>query len=227
MKKFIAALLAAALCAGLACPALASGFVSSIGAKPAPEVGGAVLEEEGKKTEDVTICVVVTSISQANNKETDVHQESRDLLLEVYAQIRDGEADLPIGSDYVVRELVSVDLSAEECVGEDHGHDEAMEKVTTAITVTFQLGLDGSVEVVVLVYSAGSWQQVAAQNNGDGTVTCVLEELGPVAFCVKAEEEEIVSPGTGDNGVVRWAALFILSVAALAALPALRRREDR
>lgn len=102
MRKAICLLTAMILCMGLIFPAFALDFVPSISYKPTPEVGKAILElltpseeqPEEKETIDIHGCIVVTSVTQAEEKTTDITQEDRDLLLNVYAELSVGNMDL-------------------------------------------------------------------------------------------------------------------------------------
>ena len=42
-------------------------------------------------------CVIVTTVEQAKKKETDISQEDRDLLQEIYEKLVDGSMTLPVG----------------------------------------------------------------------------------------------------------------------------------
>lgn len=108
MRKGICLLLALVLCAVLVSPAFAVDFVPSITYKPTPDVHNATLviprpadatvpegdPVEETEQEHVGGCIVVTSIIQAEEKTTDIAQEDRDLLLDVYAKLADGSMDL-------------------------------------------------------------------------------------------------------------------------------------
>ena len=104
MKKIIALILALVLILAVAAPAFAaSTFVPSISYKDGPEI-----EDAEMNGENVGDCIVITSIQQAKDKSTDIYQEDRDLLLEVYEKLNSGEMKLPIEEDHVIRELLDV-----------------------------------------------------------------------------------------------------------------------
>lgn len=108
MRKGICLLVALILCAALVCPAFAYEFVPSITYKPTPDLGQVKLvislpaeetQEPGETApayEEIHVdgCIVVTSITQAEEKTTDIAQETRDTLLDVYAKLSDGSMDL-------------------------------------------------------------------------------------------------------------------------------------
>lgn len=113
MKRMVCLFAAMLLCLGLISPAYATGsvFVPSVTYKETPPVQDAVLNipvdvieklpedyhvdmeklekviEDEHLKEKLETCVVVTSIQQAKEKTTDIFQESRDLLLDLYEQI--------------------------------------------------------------------------------------------------------------------------------------------
>ena len=226
MKKVLCMLMALVLAVSLAVPAFAADtFVPSITYKDGPDVDNGSMNGER-----VTTCLVVTSISEAKDKSTDITQEERDQLLDLYAKLDSGKMKLPIANDqYVVRELVDVSYSAIGCVV-DHDHEEWLKKDGNTATIDFDLGVPGGTEVVVMVYTGEEW--VAAEqvtNLGGGIVRVVFEDLGPVAFCVK-EEAQAPSPDTGDTGgqrVLLWGAVAAGSVAALLILFVLLKRSKK
>lgn len=196
-------------------------FVPSIPYKDGPDI------EEGEMDgEDVGDCLVITTITEAKEKTTDITQEARDLLLEVYEEIKNGDMELPLDEDYVVRELVDVSWKETTCVEPEHGHKEWLEEEDTTLTVTFDLGVGPEEEVIVLVYINGEWvEAVSVINNGDGTVTVVFEDICPVAFCV---EKRYAPPQTGDetgNKLYFFAALMGAAILGLIGLLVWRKKQ--
>lgn len=176
-------------------------------------------EQEPEHTglrEELKTCVVLTSIQQAREQTTDIFQESRDILLDLYEEISETSLivrDDPEGEtapdaagetkpaeamklffhdeEFVIREMVDVSLRRGDCVETTHYHEEVLEIQGVTISVDFDLGVGPDVEVVVLTYREGKWTQVEkVTNNGDGTVTCVFEHFCPVIFCVPASTLE-------------------------------------
>ena len=84
MRKICALALALLLLAALAVPCFAAEneFAPSVGYKDGPEIDKAETDKE-----EVTPCLVITSILQAKEKKTDISQPDRDLLLEVYEKL--------------------------------------------------------------------------------------------------------------------------------------------
>ena len=211
MKKVISLIVALALCASLACPVFAAGqtFVPSIGYKDGPEIVEA--DPYGE-------CLIVTSIDQAGKKTTDIAQEDRDLLLEVYEKLDKGTMKLPLEGDYVIRDLVDVSWMKTACVDAGQGHKEWLEEDNTQVEVTFRMGVKKNVDVIVLVYVDGEWVPAeSVKNNGNGTVTVKFEDICPVAFCVN---RNVIpdAPQTGDVNSLYLALFGGLMVASAAGL---------
>jgi cytochrome c-type biogenesis protein CcmH/NrfF len=225
MKKIIALILALVLILAVAAPAFAAGtFVPSISYKDGPEI-----EDAEMNGENVGDCIVITSIQQAKDKSTDIYQEDRDLLLEVYEKLNSGEMKLPIEEDHVIRELLDVSFKVNPCVENDeHIHREELLKSGVTMVITFDLGVAKDANVIVMSYYEGAWERIASvTNNGDGTVTCVFEHFCPVAFAV--EEEKVDGPAqTGDilgQNLMLWIVLMVVSMAAIVALNGYRRKQ--
>ena len=223
MKKIVALILALVLCLAVAAPAFAAGtFVPSVSYKDGPEIEDA--EMDGQK---VDACLIVSSVADAKNKTTDIGQDDRDQLVEVYDALLGGTMKLPIEEDHVIRDLVDVSFAETGCVGQNHGHKEWLAQPGNTVTVTFDLGVAKSEEVFVMVYVDGQW--VPAEkviNNGDGTVTVVFEDICPVAFCV-ADDKEDGPAQTGDMAgqeIFQWIVIMIASVISMVALTVHRRK---
>lgn len=224
MRRIVCLMTVMLLCVTLILPGVASAdtFVPSVTYKDGPTIESAELESE-----TVTDCVVVTSILAAENKTTDIYQESRDLLLDVYAKLSDGSMKLPLEGNYVIRELVDVSYKVSTCIEPGHTHSEQLAVEGVTIAVKFDLGIGKDTDLEVLHYHDGAWQSVeSATNNGDGTVTCVFEHFCPVAFCV--EETVTDTPAqTGDPAGQRlglWLGAMVISAAAIVALVIGRRK---
>lgn len=229
MKKVLCLLISLVLCIGMVMPVLAAenNFVPSVTYKDGPGVTDATMNDE-----DVDDCVVVTTIEEAENKSTDISQDDRDLLLEVYEELKNGNMELPLEDDYVIRDLVDVSFEYEDCREiEEHGHkDEKLKEEGVTLTVTFELGVGPYEDVVVVAYIDGQWVAIEdVTNNGDGTVTCVFEDICPVAFAVK-EKSGANNPATGDqtgNQMVFFVGAMVLSAAGIVALLATKARKAR
>lgn len=242
MKKLMSIVLILVLCLSLACPVLAAEdtFVPSIGVKDGPEVVpgtdedgnpyvARVVDEEEQALDLVEEgCLVVTPVSQAETSE-EIPEDSRDTLLDVYNQLVDGSMELPYDKfeedldpdKMVVRELVDASWLCEE-------HPELVSEVGVYVEIVFDLGVGEDTDVYVMAYVNGEWVPiVSAVNNGDGTVTCLFEEICPVAFSVYAGSST-GNTETGDTAnLTLWIALLAISAVGLTAVLVLRRRVVR
>ena len=221
MRKAISLLVAMVLCIGVVCPVFAATntFVPSIGYKDGPDIIDG--EPHGG-------CLIVTTIPQAEDKTTDIYQEDRDLLLDVYKQLDEGTMKLPIPDDYVVRDLVDVSWRKTTCVEAEHGHKQWLEKEDTQVKVTFDLGISKGAEMIVLIYLNEEWIPVkSVTNNGDGTLTVEFEDICPVAFCIN-RNDITEPPKTGDDmgqSVLLFAGLMIASLIGMIVLFGIRRKK--
>ena len=225
MKKVVC--LAAIFCVfmTLLCPAFAEEgtFVPSISYKDGPKI----LEGE-ISDEDVTSCLVITSLKAAEEKSTDIHQDSRDLLLQVYKDLESGEQKLPIEDDYIIRELVDLSWKQTACIEVPHTHEEDLKKEGVTVTVNFELGVSAREELVVLIYHNNEWQEVGAVvNNGDGTATVEFEDICPVAFCVKTDKGNHPTGDIASETMLLWIVLMIVSTAAIVVMTVNRRKYMR
>lgn len=236
MKKVILLLTVAALCLCLATPAMAAmtglniTFVPSITYKESPEIDDAEIEKDDGEKEKVTDCVVITSIPEAKDQSTDISQEERDTLVDLYEKIVEGEIELPIDKDDVVRDLVDVSFEYEDCVL-DPEHDDKEKEVNETdktLVVIFELDVDPATDVEVLTYYDGKWVPAKkVTNNGDGTVTVVFDVIGPTAIIVDGDGG-YENPKTGDpagNQLYLWVGLMVASAAAIVALTVVKAKK--
>lgn len=215
MKKLICLLVALIMCASLVLPVLAAEnqFVPSSSYKDSPDVTDAKLDGE-----DVDQCVIVSTVEQAKKKETDISQEDRDLLQEVYEALKDGSMTLPLDFDYVIRDLVDVSFEHDDCREiDEHGNKpQKLKPEGVTLIVTFDMGVGAYETVTVLTYIDGQWVPVkSVTNNGDGTLTVVFEDICPVVFVVE-QAENIPTPPTGDTAG-KWLILAVSMMAISAA----------
>lgn len=182
--------------------------------------------------EGIDQCVVVTSIAQAKDKSTDISQEDRDLLLDVYAKLEDGSMVLPLKGENVIKELVDVSFEYEDCrLLEDHNHkDEILAQEGVTLTVGFNMGLKQDAPLVVLTYVNGEWVQVEKTEIGaDGVVTCVFEDICPVAFVLMeeaAEAEETEAPWTGDV-IMKWVVVMAVCAVGIVVVLVLMKKQRK
>ena len=219
MRKIICLLCVLVLCMSLACPVFAAQntFVPSITYKDTPDIDDA--QQNGENTGS---CLVTSSIDDARaagDKATEDQQE----LLDLYAKLDNGTMKLPLEGNFVIRDLISVTFDQVGCIDPSHGHEEWLAQPGNCIDLTFDLGVSRGTDVQVLVYKDGQWTPAEdVVNNGNGTVTCTLEDLGTIAFCVENAKD---IPKTGDNGVILWVAVMAVCAAAAVSVLALRRKD--
>ena len=222
MKKVLCAILALVMCVAMAMPVFAAEneFVPSITYKDGPEI-----IEVNRDNDDITACVVLTSIMDAKNKSTDVRQSNRDLLLEVYEKLATGKMSLPLAKNYVIQELVDVDFKLNACINAGHSHEEDLNKENTVLSITFKTNISAMANMVIMQYKGGEWKNLETTNNGDGTFTCTFDDFCPVAFAVEKNTGNI--PQTGDalgEQMGLWIGLMAASAAALVVVSVKRRR---
>lgn len=225
MKKLICIAAVLAISLTLACPAFAAEdtFVPSISYKDGPAINQAVMGEE-----DVAGCLVVTSLKGAADKTTDISQEARDLLLDVYAKLDSGEMELPLEEGYIIRELVDVSWKQSACEDAGHAHKAEHEKEGVTVSVDFDLGIDADDGLLVYAYRSGEWKPIEAVTvNSDGTVTCVFEHFCPVVFCFKDNTDNDPTGDITSESLLLWFVLMAVSVAAIVVMTADRRKHMR
>lgn len=185
MKKTISLVITLTLCISFVIVAFGAenNFVPSITYKDAISVISAVMDGE-----DVSECLVVTTLKEASEKSTDITQEDRDTLQQVYKDLKEGTTELPIDENYVIRELVDLSFKYDSCrkIKEHGAKDHKLGKDGVILTVDFDFGISANEEVMVWVCIEGEWKEIErVENNGDGTITCDFGDICPVAFAVK------------------------------------------
>lgn len=237
MKRILAILVAAMLCVSCAVPALAAEttFTPSVTNKPAPDIVpgedpegdpiiGVLYDDEGQIISYVEEpCLVVTPVSEADTS-TEIPEDARQLLLDIYSKLTNGEMTLPYekydpdmnSSNMVIRDLFDASFLCAD-------HPELLAEDGYTLELTFDLGVKAGVEVVAMTYVDGEWSPiVSTKNNGDGTVTCVFDAICPIAFSVEAAAEPPVQ--TGDVGNMSlWGLVAVIALVAIVALTVIYR----
>lgn len=223
MKKVLCILGALLICVSLAAPAIAATgtFVPSISYKDHPDASDPELcDPDGNTIEEIPgECLIITSVQEAQNgTETGISDEDREILLDVYQQLEDGSMKLPYeedAEDMVIRDLLDASMYC------DHPHNTELPKPDVCIKITFDLGVDPDEDVIIMAYVDGEWIMAESViNNGDGTVTVILEDICPIAFSVKADRQ-VSPPRTGDEfgrNLGMWVAIMVGSAAAIVVL---------
>lgn len=224
MKKVLSLAITLAMFMSLTISAFAAEntFVPSITYKDGPDISSAEMDSN-----DVSKCLIFTTLKDAEEKRTDITQDERDTLQKVYEDLKDGTTTLPTDDNYVIRELIDLSFKHDECREiEDHGHkDQKLKEAGITLTTDFDLGVSQNDEVLVFVYIDGEWQSIeSVKNNGDGTITCVFEDICPVAFAVK-QPAASMAPQAGDTQhTLLWIGLTVAAAVALLALSLFRRK---
>ena len=230
MRRIFAVLFVLLVSIGSVLPVFAANgdFAPSIEYKDGPTVVSGSLGEE-----DVTKCLVVTTVLTAINKSTDVSDEVRQRLLDLYEQLtrENDPMKLPLKYDYTILELIDISYHYSECSEDrDHGHkgtrggsDNMMLNVCLKLDVSLEAGAK------VLSYDNGQWGVLPFETLEDGAISFVVEKEGPVAITVPRGYTGD-TPQTGDqigNNLVLWVILLSVSAAALVAVTVLAKRKVR
>ena len=230
MRRVLSVLFVLLICVGTVLPVFAANgdFTPSIEYKDGPTLVSGSLGEE-----HVTKCLVVTTVLTAINESTDVSDEVRQTLLDLYKELSnpDSSMKLPLDFDYTIIELIDISYHYSVCPeGRDHGH-----KVTRSgsdnmmLTVAVKPSVPMSVGAKVLSYDNGQWRVIPFETLEDGAISFVVEKEGPVAIAVPRGYTEN-PPQTGDqagNQLVLWVTLMTVSVAALVVVAVLAKRKVR
>ncbi len=244
MKRIIACIVALMVCASMVLPVAAAPFTPSVTYKPCPNIvpvqdpdgrpAQGVLLDDDQILEYIYNCLVITPVSEAEDSE-DIPQAAKELLLDIYKKLKDGTMKLPydkLGDDVDPNKMAIRDLfdASFLCEGITDGVDHAKQLDEDGVTLklTMDLDVDDDEKVYAMVYVDGQWEPVVSTvNNGDGTVTCVFEDICPVVFCVENEETETpdkpqkppVQTGdpAGDN-LLLWAVLGSVCLVAVVVL---------
>lgn len=227
MKKLICFSVMLVLCLTMVCPAFAeeSEFVPSIGYKDHPDIVGDVeLVDPENKVIDVVPeeCLVIVPIADILNKtDEELTDDEKKVFEELYNKLSDGSVNVPYpdgNPNKVIRDLFYSKLICEDRRVE-------LEKDDVHIQITLDTGVDEDETVTVMVFDGEEWIPAEkVENNGDGTVSVVIDVLGVVSVSVPNGGN---TPITGDNSssaTLLWVILMVASAAALVVVIVLRRK---
>lgn len=238
MKRIISAGILVALCAMMILPVLAAEFVPSITYKDDPSlvtsvdgdgnvVIGSIVDAQGNVLDYIhEHCLVVTPLAKAK-KSTLIPDDAEELLLDVYADLKGGDMEIPysqLQSELENKKMVIRELFDASWLCQDHPEIVAPQGVH--VELTFNLGVGKDTEVYAFTYKNGAWNNIVSiVNNGDGTVTCVFEDFCPIAFAVPYGSDKPPAQ-TGDPAdIALWGSLMAVSAIALVAVLVLSRRK--
>ncbi len=236
MKKTLCLITVMALVLALACSVCAAqdDFVDSITYKGAPALVfdldgniGTLYDVNGQVIDKISPeCLVITSIADVD-KSDKIPEDARKELKEVYAALMDGSMELPYETDQdmVIRELIDASWL---CAGSEEDHEAMLAPEGVTLELTFDLGVDKDTNVVVMTYIDGKWAPiVSVKNNGDGTVTCVFEEICPIAFSVPVKDNTPPAQTGDQTDLTLWISIMCASALALAAVVVLFLRKNK
>jgi len=222
MKKVLSILLVVVTMLTFSVTALAANveFVPSIENKGAPTVV------------DSNVTVVVTPVGEAE-KSTTIAAEAKAALLKAYDELSAAGASLSAlckDLDAAVAAALGEGKTANNLVVRDL-FDVTATNLTagTALNVTFKLNVAADQYVAAMVYNNGAWSVVKAVNNGDGTVSCTMDNAGAVALMVPSTASTTPggAPETGDNSnLTLWVSVMAVSLAAIVALVVFNRKRS-
>lgn len=237
MKNLMSIIVVLMFVMAMTCPAFATEdtFVPSISEKEGPKIVAdedgnvGVIEDEDGNVIDLVPgpCLVITPIAKVDES-TMIPEDARELLKDVYEQLITGEMEIPAekldpdieGDEIVIRDLVDLSWLCEE-------HPEMLEPEGVTLRITLDVAIDPEDLLYVMVYIDGEWQPIVEViNNGDGTVTCVFEELCPVAFII-AEDRDVPSTGMMEGDLLFWTILMVSAAAVMVVVVAFRPRERK
>ena len=208
MKKVLCSLLALVVLAALALPVLAAGddFVPSITYKDAPEIVvtedelgneiAAIVRNEAGEVVDYVYTAELVSSSVAKIEESEkLTADEKTLLRNVYNKITSGEMKLPYEKvesvkeqTMVIRDLIYITIRDVSPLSDsDVVEVTLLSNEKTRWEISFNLGVEANTNVVAMTYNNNEWTPAhKVVNNGDGTVTCTLDNLGVLALSVPA-----------------------------------------
>lgn len=235
MKRVISIAIAVMMMLSLATAVFAAEgtFTPSVTDKGAPEFVadanskiGEIIDASGNVIADITLeCLAATSVAEAATS-TEISEAAKNTLIAVYNGLNDGSMKLPaekLAADLQSNEVVVRDLFDLSCVCE---HAELLNAEGNSLRVTFEVKGLGEKPIYAMTYKNGEWNPIAnIVNNGDGTVTCTFDHLCPVAFILTNSNSN-----TGDmsyGNMIFWSVAMVVSMAALAAVVIIRRKEVR
>lgn len=213
MKKITALLIALTLIVAMACPAFAdtntNKFVPSVsykddldfeefhdveGYEGTSPVIGIIRDADGNVAGYVTAgCLQITSLGDVLDETKTVDEEICQLLEGIYNAMLSGEMEIPYekhdetlnGDNMVVRSLFDLRFLCED-------HKAMLEQEGYTLEVRLNVGIEADVTVYAMYYDeeAEEWNPiVSSENNNDGTITCVFDQLCAVEFSVESAEE--------------------------------------
>ena len=206
------------------------------GTDPAPDdkviVGEIVDKENDEVVKDIyDEHLIVTPVAGAGES-TEIPEEAKDQLLDIYDQLVEGTMEIPYEkidpsinpSDMVIRDLFDVSSV-------DNENNQLVLEENMSVKVTFDLGVGSDVEVYCMTYINDEWvPAISVLNNGNGTVTVIMDAFGPVIFSVEGTGSVTPPPQTGDQFGAQlplWIAVMAVSAVGLFAVLVIGNRKKQ
>ena len=264
MKKLISFIMVMAvmLVSSVSVMATEVDFVPSISNKGAPEIV-VTYDENGKMVIGILFdgrggvvsteyeeCIVITSVNDVKNS-TKIPEDAKKELLKVFEELNEDGAKLSeicpelddivkdeLGDDWTADDLVVRDLF--DITGLCEELKVELPKDGNTLELKFNLSLPKDAFITAMAYVDGKWQPIVeTKNNGDGTITCVFEEICPVAFLTTGSGTATNTPSidtnvnpdvvvTGDtvNRIILWSVVILMSLSVMAAMIIYNRKRN-
>lgn len=264
MKKLLSLIMVITVMLACTVSAMATevDFVPSISNKGAPELV-VTYDENGKMVIGVLFdgrggvisneyedCLIITSVNDAKTS-MKIPEDAKKELLKVFEELNAENAKLSeicpelngivkeqLGDDWTADDLVVRDLF--DITGLCDELNVELPKDGNTLELKFDLSLPKDAFITAVVYVDGEWQPIVeTKNNGDGTITCVFEEICPVAFLTTGsgtatndpEIDTNVNPDsvvTGDtaNRIILWSVVILVSLSVMAAMIIYNRKRN-
>lgn len=264
MKKLMSLIMVMAVMMACSISAMATevDFVPSISNKGAPELvitydangkmvighifggGGSIISTEYKD------CLVITSVYDAKTSTT-IPEDAKEELLKVFDELNADDAKLSkicpelndivkdeLGDDWTADDLVVRDLFDITGLCDDLNIE--LPKDGNTIELKFDLSLPKDAFITAMAYVDGSWQPIVETvNNGDGTITCVFEDICPVAFLTTGSGTATNTPSTDTNvnpdsvvtgstlnNIILWSVVLLMSLSVIIAMVVYNRKRN-
>ena len=219
MKKLVSVFTVLVLAVALAVPAFAVGYRDSVTASGSPTfvgggtggtssiigggtgsgsggpsggtgVVGGIIGEDGTKKEDIKEeQLVIKPVEGYDDQE----------LKDAYEDLKKEEPTISkdlgsqLGNNFTAKDVFKVEESEEGSLGEIAPGE--------SVELTFEVGIDVHTHMIAARFVDGEWVNAGSTtNNGDGTVTVSLDELGTLCFfTVTPENKELVTIETEEG----------------------------
>lgn len=261
MKKVLSLVMALALILGLAVPAFATNFVPSIENKGAPEfvflgedaepshgnsknILGYVVDGNGNAIDTAyEDCIVIYSLKDILDLETDIPEDIRAGVRDIYADFIAGdhkpsefseELNAEVAKIFgegknadmlVIRDIFDIAVSCDNL-------KQQLEPEGTTIALTLDVDIPADGYVAMLAYKNNEWVMVEkiVNNNendikeDDGTITVTFENFCPFVLLVPGAEDTVVPPA--ETAAFPWWILVVIAACGGAGYYASKKKKE-